>query len=108
MKTNMVVVFSSRPFPNIRKYRNYHWGLPIILKIRLFRHIEEFFSTTTGIQSGPDTFDESRYIVTFLTILGFMEKLCSFRVDLEGKAVESPTSELLEKALVNNFALSDA
>ena len=30
----------------------------------------QFFRTTTGIQSVPDGFDESRFVVTFLTILG--------------------------------------
>ena len=25
----------------------------------------EFFRTTTGIQSGPDDFDKSRFVVTF-------------------------------------------
>ena len=29
-----------------------------------------FFMTTTGIQSGPDAFDKSRFVMTFLTILG--------------------------------------
>ena len=30
----------------------------------------QFLSTTTEIQSGPDAFDKSRFITTFLTILG--------------------------------------
>ena len=30
----------------------------------------QFFRTNTGIQSGPDTFDESRFTMTFLTVLG--------------------------------------
>ena len=72
----------------------------------------QFFRTTTGIQSGPDAFDESRFVMTFLTILGVMEILCSFRLVLEGKAgkeiPESSRFELLEKFLANNFALSDA
>ena len=34
---------------------------------------------TSGIQSEPDAFDESRFIVTILTILVVMEILCSFR-----------------------------
>ena len=46
----------------------------------------KFFRTTTGIQSGPDPFDESRFVMTFLTMLGVMELLCSFRLVLEGKA----------------------
>ena len=35
-KTNRAVVFSSRPFPNILKYRDHQWGLPIIWKTRCF------------------------------------------------------------------------
>ena len=72
----------------------------------------QFFRTTTGIQSGPDAFDESRFIMTFLTILGVMDILCSFRLVLEGKTgkeiPESSRFEFLEKFLANNFALSDA
>ena len=43
------------------------------------------FRTTTGIQSGPDTFNESRFILTFLTILGVTTILCSFRLVSERK-----------------------
>ena len=72
----------------------------------------QFFRTTTGIQSGPDAFDESRFIMTFLTILGVIEILCSFRLVLEektGKEIpESSRLEILEKFLANNFASSDA
>ena len=50
--------------------------------------------------------------MTFLTILRITEKLCSFRLVVEGKtAKEIPESlklEFLEKSLANNFALSDA
>ena len=71
----------------------------------------QFFRTTTGIQSGPDAFDESRFVMTFLTILGVMEILCSFRLVLGGKTSKetpkSSRSELLEKFLESNFALSD-
>ena len=45
----------------------------------------QFFRTTTGIESGPDAFDQSRFVMTFLTILGVMDILCSFRLVLEGK-----------------------
>ena len=45
----------------------------------------QFFRTTTRIQSGPDAFDESRFVMTFLTILGVTEILYSFRLTLEGK-----------------------
>ena len=72
----------------------------------------QFFKTTTGIQSGPDAFDESRFVMTLLTILRVMEILCSFRLVLEGKTgkeiPESSRLEFLEKILANNFALSDA
>ena len=72
----------------------------------------QLFTTTTGIQSGPDAFDESRVVMIFLTILGNMEILCSFRSVLEGKTgkeiPESSRFEFLEKFLANNFALSDA
>ena len=72
----------------------------------------QFFRTTTGIQSGPDVFDESMFVMTFLTILGVMEILCSFRLVLEGKTgkvvPESSRFEFLEKFLANNFTLSDA
>ena len=72
----------------------------------------QFLRTTTGIQSGSDAFDESRFIMTFLTILGVTEILCSFRLVPEGKAgkeiPESSRLEFLEKFLANNFALSDA
>ena len=50
--------------------------------------------------------------MTFLTILGIMEILCSFRLVLEGKTgkelPESSRLEFSEKFLANNFALSDA
>ena len=42
-KTNRAVVFSSRPFRNITKYRDHCWHLPTIWKTILFQtHIEEF------------------------------------------------------------------
>ena len=72
----------------------------------------QFFRTTTGIQSGPDAFDESRFVMTFLSILGVTEILWSFRLVLEEKTgkeiLESSKSEFLEKLLANNFVLSDA
>ena len=50
--------------------------------------------------------------MTFLTILGAIEILCSFRLVLEGKTgreiPESSRLEFLEKFSTNNFALSDA
>ena len=50
--------------------------------------------------------------MTFLTILGVTEILCSFRLVLEGKTgkeiPESSRLEFFEKFLTNNLALSDA
>ena len=70
------------------------------------------FRTIIGIHSGPDAFDESKFVMIFLTILRVMEVLCSFRLVLEGKTgIEMPESsrlEFLEHFLANNFASSDA
>ena len=64
------------------------------------------------MQSGPDAFDKSWFIMTFLTILGVIEILCSFRLVLEGKTgKEKPQPSRLEflgKISANNFAVSDA
>ena len=72
----------------------------------------QFFKTTSEIKSGPDAFDESRFIMTFLTILRVTEILWSFKLALEGKIGKEipdlPRLEFLEKFLGNNFALSDA
>ena len=72
----------------------------------------QFFRTTTGIQSEPHAYDETRFAMSFLTILGVKEILCCFRLVLEEKTgKETPTSsrlELLEKISANNFALSHA
>ena len=69
----------------------------------------QFLRTITGIQSGTDAFDES---MTFLTILGVTETLCSFRLVIEGETgseiSESSRLESLEKFLANKFDLSDA
>ena len=45
---------------------------------------QQFFRTTTGIQSGSDAFDDSRFGMTFLIILGVTE-IYSYRLVLEGK-----------------------
>ena len=49
--------------------------------------------------------------MTFLTILGVTEILCSFKLVLKGKTgkemPESPRLEFLEKVSANNFSLSD-
>ena len=50
--------------------------------------------------------------MTFLTILGVTEILCSFKLVLEGKTgkeiLESSRLEFLEKFSANSFTLSDA
>ena len=50
--------------------------------------------------------------MTFLTILGVIEILCSFKLVLEGKTgkdiPESSRLKFLEKFSANNFSLSDA
>ena len=115
--SNWAVVLSSRYFSIILKYREQDYG-----KQGCSRHLlkssanmwersgSQFFRTTTGIQSGPDAF-QSRFIMTFLTILGVTEILCSFKLVLEGKTgkelPESSRLDFLEKFLGNNFALSD-
>ena len=62
------------------------------------------------MQSGPDA--SSRFVMTFSTILGVMEILCSLRLALQRKTgneiSESSRFEFLEKFLANNFASSDA
>ena len=45
----------------------------------------QFFRTNTGIQSKSGAFDESRFVMTFLTILGVTEILRNFRLVLKGK-----------------------
>ena len=68
-------------------------------------------TTTTRIQPGPDAFDKSRFIMTFLTILGVRELLWSFKLVLEGKLgkeiPESSRLEFREKFSANNFPLFD-
>ena len=56
-----------------------------------------------------DAFGESRFIMTFLTILGVSQILCSFRLVLVGETgkeiPESSRLEFLKKFLKINFAL---
>ena len=51
----------------------------------------QFFGTSTGIQSEPGAFDESRFVVPFLTILGVTE-ICSFRLVLKAKTESKGSS----------------
>ena len=127
-RTNRVIVFRSRPFPNILKDWDHQWNLPRIWKTRLFQALIEefscmkessgskFFRITTGIQSGPSAFDKSKFIMTSLIILGVTEILCSFRLVWEGKTgkkvpesiPESSRLKFVEKFSANAFVFSDA
>ena len=130
-KTNRAVVISSRPFLGLLKYflsilntGTTNETLQKSGKQEFFRHIlkssssihesygSEFFRATTGTQSGPAAFDESRFVVTFLTIFRVIEILWSFRLVLKGKTGKETTKssrlEFLEEFSANNFALSDA
>ena len=48
----------------------------------------QFFRTAPGTQSGSHAFDESRFVIIFLSILRVMEILHSFRLVLEGEQVK--------------------
>ena len=51
----------------------------------------------TPLRTMPDASEESRFVMTFLNILGVTEILCSFRLVLEGKTgKEVPESSRLE------------
>ena len=67
----------------------------------------QFSRTTTEIHSGSHAYDESRFVMTFLTTLGIMEILCSFRLVLEGKIdkeiSDSSRLEFLEKFFASNL-----
>ena len=85
----------------------------IYLRIQLVcMKVQTLSSLELPLESGPDAFHESRFIMTFLTILEVMEILCSFRLVLEGKTgdkmPESSRLEFLEKFLADIFALSEA
>ena len=69
----------------------------------------EFFRTTTGIQSRPDAFHKSRFVITFPTILGVIETSCSPRLAPGEKTGSNILShQFIEKFSANNFALTDA
>ena len=84
-KSNRTIFFSCRPFPNILKYRDHQRDLSTIWKTRHLQTHTEKFRTTAGIKAGPDAFDESTFVMTFLIILEVTEILSSFRLALEGK-----------------------
>ena len=115
-----MVVFSCRPFPTFLNAGTTNKTFQQPGKQDYLRHLlkssasmqkcsgSQFFRTTIGIQSGPDAFDKSRFIMTFLTILRVTEILCTFRLVLDGKTGrEIPGSSRWEFSAIN-FALSDA
>ena len=63
-------------------------------------------------QDQLDAFDESRFVLTFSTILGVTKILCSFRLVLEEKTgkeiTESSKLEFLERISSNDFSVSNA
>ena len=72
------------------------------------------FRTITETKSGPDSFEESRSVTTFLPNICVTQMLYSLRLVLEmkkSKKKKKPKSSRLEfigKISVNNFTLSDA
>ena len=56
------------------------------------------------MQSGPGVFDESRFVMTFLSILGLTKILCSFRLVPEGKTGKDIWLEFLERVLRKDFS----
>ena len=91
-KTNRAVVLSCRPFLKFLNTGTTDETFQQSGKQDYFRHVlkssasmhessgSQFFRTTTGIKSGPDAFDESRFIMTLLTILEATGILCSFKI----------------------------
>ena len=63
-------------------------------------------------QDQLDAFDESRFVLTFSTILGVTKILCSFRLVLEEKTgkeiTKSSKLEFLERISSNDLSVSNA
>ena len=62
------------------------------------------FRTTTRIKSGPDAFDESRFVMTFLTILGvivIMQSQISPRTEKRERDTQVIKIKVLRKVLSN-------
>ena len=101
-KTYRVLVFSSRPFPTFLNkgttdetfqqsgkqdsFRNTLKSLAIMYE----SSGSQFFRTTTGIK-GPDAFDESRFVMTFLSNLGVME-IMQFQISSRRKHKSNKTT----------------
>ena len=112
-------MFSCRPLFSIIIYMNHQWYRPTIWKTILLQYIlkssssmyersaSQFFRSTTEIRSWPEDSDESRFVMTFLAVLGVTKILCSSRLVLKVKTgQEIPASsrlEFLEQFLSKNF-----
>ena len=57
-------------------FRHIDWRVQLVcMKVQT-----QFFSTTSGIQSGPGAFDKSRVIVALLTISGVTKIFLEFQI----------------------------
>ena len=77
-KTSRAIAFSSRTTKETFQQSGKLDSLRHILKSSASMYEisnSQFFRTTTEIQSGPDALHKSRFVMTFLTILGVMEIL---------------------------------
>ena len=63
----------------------------------------QFFRTATRIQSRPDAFDESRFVMTFLTILGVMQFQISSRRESRQRDTCAIENRVLRKVFSKQF-----
>ena len=61
----------------------------------------QFFRTTTGMQSGPDNLDESRFVMTFLAILG---NIMQFQISSRRENRQRETQVIKIRVLRNVFS----
>ena len=85
-----------RPFNNLKNktLSDTYWRVQLVcLKFQAHSSIEP----PLEYNQDQTPFNESRFVMIFLTILGVIETLCSFRLFLEGKADKQiPESSRLE------------
>ena len=106
--TDRVVVFSHTPFLNNLKMRpsnNLENKIPLnILNNSASMKVQVYSSWQ---QLRPDDFGKSRLVMTLLTSLLVLGKLCSLKLVLEGKECKdihvSSKLEFVERFLANNF-----
>ena len=95
-----------KPFNNLEKKTLWdtYWRFQLVCK-----KIQAHVSLEPPLEYNQNQM--TKFIVTFLTILGVTEILCSFKLVLEGKIgkdiPESSRPEFLEKFSGKTFALSD-